>query len=278
MTDQLARRMRNLQEARELDDIDEAAYERGLAKLRAQYGDAAVNALRHQPKPASTAPNQSITNTAPNQGAQGIFYGTVYIHGQRGKSATEMIGAYLQRQLQRCDRLPLQGVYQQKAADDVLQMSLEQVYTQLALQHAIVREEFTDAALAAFDASAYLDIHRGEDLLPGRERTQFIAHGAPSRHPLGDALAERSLATLDADDLARLARESKRLQFLGPQLVTEAITTTQHLVLLGEPGSGKVRRMTARVIARNAPQVGAMTCEVDRLTGGGNTYGTTACR
>ncbi|MFP4440633.1 MAG: hypothetical protein ACLFVO_25645, partial [Chloroflexaceae bacterium] len=50
MTDQLARRMRNLQEARELDDIDAAAYERGLAKLRAQYGDAAVNALLHQPE------------------------------------------------------------------------------------------------------------------------------------------------------------------------------------------------------------------------------------
>jgi hypothetical protein len=36
--------------------------------------------------------------------------------------------------------------------------------------------------------------------------------------------------------------------------------------------------MTARAIARNAPRVGAMTCEVDRLTGGGTTQGTTACR
>jgi hypothetical protein len=35
MTDQLARRVRNLQEARELDDIDEAAYQRALTKLRA---------------------------------------------------------------------------------------------------------------------------------------------------------------------------------------------------------------------------------------------------
>jgi hypothetical protein len=51
-----------------------------------------------------------------------------------------------------------------------------------------------------------------------------------------------------------------------------------HLLIVGETGSGKVRRMTARVIARNAPRVGAMTCEVDRLTGGGNTYGNTACR
>jgi hypothetical protein len=58
----------------------------------------------------------------------------------------------------------------------------------------------------------------------------------------------------------------------------EEIAEIPCLILLGEPGTGKVRRMTARVIARNAPQVGAMTCEVDRLTGGGNTYGTTACR
>jgi len=120
------------------------------------------------------------------------------------------------------------------------------------------------------DAAAYLEQHRGAHLLPARQREQFIAHGAPERREMG-GLADRSLSTLSADDLNRLAQESERLSFLGPQLVTEAITQHQHLVLLGEPGSGKVRRTTARVIARNAPQVGAMTCEVDRLTGGGNT-------
>ena len=221
-----------------------------LALLRAQRDatrdpalraalDAAIAALEATAPPPPTAPPQPITNTAPNQGAQGIFYGNVYIHGQRGKSATELIGAYLQRQLLRCGRLPLQGVYQQKAADDTLAISLEQVYTQLATQHEIVREELTGAGLAGFDASAYLAAHRGDELLPGQERTRFIAHGAPARRPLGDALPEQSLTTLDADDLARLAQESERLQFLGPQLVTEAITTNQHLVLLGEPGSGK---------------------------------------
>jgi hypothetical protein len=60
--------------------------------------------------------------------------------------------------------------------------------------------------------------------------------------------------------------------------VIETIYQANRLVLLGEPGSGKVRRMTARVIVRNAPQVGAMTCEVNRLTGGENTKGNTACR
>ncbi|MFP4439214.1 MAG: hypothetical protein ACLFVO_18390 [Chloroflexaceae bacterium] len=57
----------------------------------------------------------------------------------------------------------------------------------------------------------------------------------------------------------------------GYWTATEDIRRNKRLVLLGEPGAGKVRRMTARVIARNAPRVGAATCEVDRLTGGGNT-------
>lgn len=109
-----------------LDDvITEAAYQRRLEKLRAQYGVDAVDALLSQP--AAPPPEQNITNTAPNQGAQGIFYGNVYLYGQRGKQAREIIGAYLQRQLPRCGSLPLQGVYQQKATHDTLEISLEQV-------------------------------------------------------------------------------------------------------------------------------------------------------
>jgi hypothetical protein len=244
--------------------------------MRAQF-DAQIAALEGMLQQPATPPEQTITNTASNQGAQGVFYGNVYLYGQRGRQASELIGAYLERQVRRCGSLPLQGVYEQKASDDILAISLEQVYTQLAIQGLTVREEYAGEPLAAFDAAAYLEQHRGTHLLPAQQREQFIAHGAPSRREMG-GLADRSLAMLDADALARLAQESERLSFLGPQLVTEAITQHQQLVLLGEPGSGKVRRMTARVIARNAPQVGAVTCEVNRLTGRGNTYGNTACR
>ncbi len=119
MTDKLARRVRNLQEARDLDTIDETAYQQALTRLRAQYGDAAITAQLQQPAqpesslpPAAASSDQQIHNTAPNQGAQGIFYGSVFISGQRGTSATEVLAAYLQRQQQRCGHVSLQRMYQ----------------------------------------------------------------------------------------------------------------------------------------------------------------------
>jgi formylglycine-generating enzyme required for sulfatase activity/energy-coupling factor transporter ATP-binding protein EcfA2 len=116
-----------------------------------------------------------------------------------------------------------------------------------------VREEYAGEALAAFDAGAYLEQHRGTHLLPAQQREQFVAHGAPARREMG-GLAERSLGMLDADDLKQLAQESERLSFLGPQLVTEAITQQQHLVLLGEPGSGKSTAL--RYLALTLAQAG----------------------
>jgi hypothetical protein len=281
MSIDLANRLSELAELLAEGDITEAAYQRRLEKLRAQYGSEAVDAVLE-----STAP-PSGRDYIDARGAQGFinkptgsvtqYYGSVYLFGERRKQATDLIGAYLQRQTQRCGSLPLQGVYQQKASDDVLAISLEQVYTQLAIQGLTVREEYAGEALASFDAAAYLEQHRGAHLLPAQQREWFHPIGASSQNEFGRPIG-RSLSMLDAADLTRLAQESERLSFLGPQLVTEAITQHQHLVLLGEPGSGKVRRMTARVITRNALQVGAMTCEVDRLTGRGNTYGNTACR
>jgi ABC-type phosphate/phosphonate transport system ATPase subunit len=44
------------------------------------------------------------------------------------------------------------------------------------------------------------------------------------------------------------------ISFLGPQLVTEAITQHQHLVLLGEPGSGKSTAL--RYLALTLAQAG----------------------
>jgi len=252
-----------------------------LALLRAQRDatrdpalraalDAAIAALEATAPPPPTALNP-ITNTAPNQGAQGIFYGNVYIHGQRGKSATELIGAYLQRQLQRCDRLPLQGVYQQKAADDVFQISLEQVYTQLATTEHVEREIYEGDTLAAFDAAAYLRQHVGEHMLPGQQRWQVRVHPGPIEYTTPDSRALRGFQqvvdlirmhgadrshsdTLSTTELTTLAQKNKRLTFSGPQLVTEAITTNQHLVLLGEPGSGKSTAL--RYLALTLAQAG----------------------
>jgi hypothetical protein len=250
--------------------------------MRAQF-DAQIAALEGMLQPSP--PEQTITNTAPNQGAQGVFYGNVYLYGQRGKQASELIGAYLERQARRCGSLPLQGVYQQKASDDVLAISLEQVYTQLATTELVKRERYEGEALQVFDAEAYLKQHVGESVLPAWHRL-FVYHPEFTKSQLVDTTVSsdifeiryKELNEIGVKDLSQLSEDFDRLTFLGPQLVTEAITQHQQLVLLGEPGSGKVRRMTARVIARNAPRVGAMTCEVDRLTGGGNTYGNTACR
>jgi hypothetical protein len=50
------------------------------------------------------------------------------------------------------------------------------------------------------------------------------------------------------------------------------------LDMLGDYAAARVRRTAAYMIVRYAPQVGAMTCEVTRLTGCGNTHGTVACR
>ena len=228
---------------------------------------------------ASTA-TQPITNTAPNQGAQGIFYGNVYLYGQRGKQASELIGAYLERQVRRCGSLPLQGVYQQKASDDVLAISLEQVYTQLATTELVERERYEGEALQSFDAEAFIRERDPDSSLPGRARIAVNIDSKQAAEWTAKATGRFDSALLHIHDkhLLQTIHEGVRVAFEGSPLVTEAITQHQQLVLLGEPGSGKVRRMTARVIARNAPQVGAMTCEVDRLTGGGNTYGNTACR
>jgi len=221
--------------------------------------DAAIAAIEATILP----PDATEGDTIDARGTQGFvnkpqgpvtqYYGRIFISGERRKQDTELIGAYLQRQAQRCDSLPLQGVYQQKASDDTLAISLEQVYTQLAIQGLTVREEYAGEALAAFDAGAYLEQHRGTHLLPAQQREQFIAHGAPARREMG-GLAERSLGMLDADDLKQLAQESERLSFLGPQLVTEAITQHQHLVLLGEPGSGKSTAL--RYLALTLAQAG----------------------
>jgi hypothetical protein len=123
MTDNLATRLQQLRDMREQvpeelrNQFDEqiAALEMLLVQTNqtvANSQNVAQAAHGSQARQATVSGQAHVDNLF-----QGDIVGNVYLYGQRGKSATEMIGAYLQRQLQRCDRLPLQGVYQQKAAD-----------------------------------------------------------------------------------------------------------------------------------------------------------------
>ncbi len=217
--------------------------------------DAAIAAIETTIPLSTNRPDQHIQNTAPNQGAQGIFYGTVYVSGQRGASAEQMLAGYLQRLVQRFGSLPVQGVYQQKAADDTLAINLEQVYTQLATTHMVEREVYEGDALATFDADAYLKRHTGEYVLPGEYRVRTEIHRSINiernmqdfRYPnvmsfgVGEDLSslEVQMDHLSTEHLMDLAQESEALLFFGPQLVTDAIAAHPHLVLLGEPGSGK---------------------------------------
>jgi len=230
--------------------------------LRAQF-DAQIAALEALLQPSATPPpEQTITNTASNQGAQGAFYGNVYLYGQRGKSAEQLLAGYLQRQVQRCGSLPLQGVYQQKASDDTLAISLEQVYTQLATQTLIEREVYREQALKDLDVEKFISTYVGDHLLPVDQRHMTLP-GFSSRltgiSPKDfTAPVPLFLSDFPPDELPtrlnRSLRSATSLTVSGPQLVTEAITQHQNLVLLGEPGSGKSTAL--RYLALTLAQAG----------------------
>jgi hypothetical protein len=153
--------------------------------------------------------------------------------------------------------VPLQGVYEQRSATDSLMIDLDRVYTQLATTATIARECRDRTALVSFDAAAFLATHTGPNLLPFERRVKFSVEGfARTDHGAEEWEDFRfvdlpDLENMDADGLARTAREADRLIFLGPQLVSEAIADSPHLVLLGEPGSGKstALRYLASVLA-----------------------------
>jgi formylglycine-generating enzyme required for sulfatase activity len=218
--------------------------------------EAAIAALEAQ-QPRQHA--QTIGNAAQiGVAVAGDVHGHIFLAGQRGKTATELLRAYLQRVAQRCSTLPLQGVREQKAADDVLRISLDQVYTQLAIVAFAERERFDGDTLKAFDAKAFLDAHASARLLPGQQRILLRRPPTPeeqaSRHSqaqnalgarftlegtLASGEIEQPLDKLNADMLGKLAGTIEWLAFAGQQLVTEAIAAQPRLVLLGEPGSGK---------------------------------------
>jgi energy-coupling factor transporter ATP-binding protein EcfA2 len=77
-------------------------------------------------------------------GAQvvGDNYGNIYVSGRFTLDNAELVRRYLEHMVHRCGVMPLQGIHEQRAIGDELQLSLDQVYTQLATTNSrVVTEE-----------------------------------------------------------------------------------------------------------------------------------------
>lgn len=240
--------------------------------------EAAIDALAKQLAPADTAAAsrthiQHIHEyTSIATAVAGDVHGDIYIVGERTQSSTALMAGYLRWLASQCSQLPLRGVREQKAASDVLAISLDQVYTQLATSKMVGREIFEGNSVKQFNAETYHKEHTGIFLLPGQQRGVFVAQGFKNTdvtipgwknvQALVTDLAESpdsvvlfpgpNLNDLKPDSLASIARQYNRIDFYGPRLVTEAIAASSRLVLLGEPGSGKstALRFLALTLAR----------------------------
>lgn len=258
------------------DDL--AAKIAALNALRPTFGDAWVDAqiaaLRAEPiatpdtQPAPAGDRITVGDiTDSNAVAVGDgARATVYIDGRQGKNNEQLLAAYYQRLAQRCRSVPLQGIYEQRTTTDSLTIDLDHVYTQLATTDTAPREHFPREALADFDAARFLAEHTGDQLLPQDLRTQVLptfpdgfGEDIENDEAQWAALEQTASASqgrgkqrgfifvggpnrIDGDSGDRLARYAKvvdELTFLGPAFVTEMIAASPHLVLLGEPGSGK---------------------------------------
>lgn len=273
--DRLARYRRKLEA--ETDPVERADLEATIADLerkiaaqqhpmvdlsRSQMGDVSIGDMAGGAlTKIERQTNQTIIGQA-EVAVAGDVHGHIFINGRRGKSASELIAGYLRHLAGHCSRLPLQAMREQRAAGDVLAVSLDQVYTQLATTDTVEREHVAGQALKDFDAAAFLTRQRDDSLLPRNQRLAFIAtfpdgYGddiddglPPEDYPpstVGSSQRARifvggmpvDMQRFSVADLQAYAREAEQLAFFGPQLVTEAIASNQRLVLLGEPGSGK---------------------------------------
>jgi formylglycine-generating enzyme required for sulfatase activity len=252
MPTDLATRLARLQDARDADVIDEAAYAAGLLRLRNEYGDDAVDALLHvDPSPEPPAA-RSVTVTGQAGFVNvGDIGGNVYLDGKRREDHDVLIRAYLLRLITRCDSVPLTAMRDKRSPNDELAISLEQVYTQLATQTTILREIFGPHWPGSKNkAIDFLSNHRGGMTLPKdwrdkievrfkRNRQEIRSMDASKQHTwLDGKRQELILSTTTAEELANL-QNAVEVRAFGPQIVSEAVAAHQHLVLLGEPGSGK---------------------------------------
>src|SRR5262245_34501344 len=213
-----------------------------LAFLRAQR-DAAPNAsardmfeqllatLEQQAAPAEATPSQSHIQhiggyTTIAMALAGDVPGDIYIVGARTKSTKVLLAGYLRWLASQCGQLPLRGVREQKAATDVLNIGLDQVYTQLATEVLVIREMFAGAALEQLDVQAFVREHVGDLLLPGRQRRIMAATPIGREHRAEHVIAMSQgrdgfdLRTLPADELTRTIQGATDITFYGPQLVT----------------------------------------------------------
>src|SRR5262245_55801429 len=137
--------------------------------------EAAIAALQQQAVVEEALPPRIHTQhireyTSIQAAVAGDVHGDIYIVGERTESAKVMLAGYLRWLASQCGQLPLRGVREQKAATDILNIGLDQVYTQLATTELVERDVFEGTALKRFDAKQYLERHASLDLLPGQWR------------------------------------------------------------------------------------------------------------
>ncbi|EFO81071.1 hypothetical protein OSCT_1102 [Oscillochloris trichoides DG-6] len=254
MSDDLATTLQQLRDLLAKGVLDADAYAQTLDRLRSKYTPAAVNALlATDTLQVAPAGNTQVVSDEANVGVaiSGDHYGHIFINGQISKPHTQLLAEYLQRLIDDCNELPLQYLREQRDVHDGLPISLDQVYTQLATTQDVDRERVAVADLT----EAWLAEHTSMECLPAVLRTGLRVLEPPAaRRDQDGAYRSRDLAGTRPKDLLRELQDGKITQviFHGPQLVTEAIVAQPHLVLLGEPGSGKstALRYVALTLAR----------------------------
>ncbi|MDZ4722228.1 MAG: hypothetical protein SH847_27515, partial [Roseiflexaceae bacterium] len=257
MEARLVRLRRKLEQ--ETDPEERADLEAAIAALEEKLAVAAQSITDHAQVGVAIAGGvrgtvTNVTGDVTGSLLSGIFHGAVYLDGRRADQAVRLLGEYMDRLRGRCGSITLEGLHQHKQLGDGDSVSLQQVYTQLTIAGIATREVYRGAELQALDLAAFIQEHTADTLLPAqrridllrpmtaaeqqerRQRGEFVEN--PGQPPTERMLNE-SLAQLNTDALRALLPQIDQITFRGPMLVTDAIASTRHLVLLGEPGSGK---------------------------------------